>query len=171
MPCRMDALAIGSLAAITARTGSFSPGRSWAMLAAGIAGCTVLLHYRAPSFRDAGVRSIGFTVIAFTCGALLRVALSKRASPLGMVLCWSPLRYVGRIAYGMYLLQDPAHDAANWALSRWFAIPGGSSTDFMVTLAVTIAAASFSWFAFESVTQRRVQAILMRHGLARRQSA
>jgi peptidoglycan/LPS O-acetylase OafA/YrhL len=49
----------------------------------------------------------GFLIISLSCAAVVVAAAQAPRSPVGRLLGWGPLRYVGRISYGMYLWYWP----------------------------------------------------------------
>ena len=145
MPYRMDALALGGLVALGVRNGGWPRSFVCAGLLTGAVGCMVMFHFRPPLFRDPLVRSVGFTLIAFSMAALLQVVLQSRQSTACAALRWAPLRYTGRIAYGLYLLQMPAA-----AITERVPVGHPGTVAFLVvTVSISYALASLSWFLFE----------------------
>jgi peptidoglycan/LPS O-acetylase OafA/YrhL len=106
-PDRTESAAIGILiAAIVAILLFRSPVRAWCQswlhpyIALGLAGVVWLGYYKLPSFS-------GFFYFAtLTTYPLVVVStLLHPANLIGKVLEWSPLRFVGRISYSLYLWQ------------------------------------------------------------------
>ncbi len=112
-----------------------------AVLAVGLAGvaCSALL-WTVVSSNDPFAYRGGFLLAAFATSAVLFSVVCSQHSALAQCLSISPLRYVGRISYGMYLWHFPLFiyiDAARTGLTGYslFALR------FIVTL--IIATASF----------------------------
>jgi len=111
-PCRMDALAVGALAAALLRG---ERGAQWiARIGATrwIAGGVVLLLVALAAGRlnriGAGMQTYGYTLIAFAFAAVLIGALAREAWPARW-LGWAPLRRCGLYSYGMYVFYAPLH--------------------------------------------------------------
>ena len=62
------------------------------------------------------MRSIGYSAIDLTCACLLSSILRSRGTRLTGLLRLRPLVYTGQIAYGLYLLHEPA----SWTARRLF---------------------------------------------------
>ena len=104
-PIRMLTISLGAYLAcrefdrapLTVRQGG-------ALALAGLAGLLIMQAARTrgiiagPIYHAFG--NIGFAVLAM---GLLAIVLPSRPSVLQAVLCWPPMRYVGRISYGLYL--------------------------------------------------------------------
>jgi len=152
MPCRADSLLLGVFGAIVLREPAW---RGWllgrrrfvllvsAILLVGVA----YLGWRAPSYRDALMATVGFTWLALTYLAFLLYALLYRDSWISRCLRWNWLRGLGVIAYGTYLFHE-------FFLGLFFArIPWLYSWhDIRVSffaLVVTILLCRLSWVYFE----------------------
>jgi peptidoglycan/LPS O-acetylase OafA/YrhL len=158
MPCRMDALAMGGILAILFSPPSRAlPRASHARLAFLIGGAAVVAisfaarsDPRGPAYYP-WMRSIGYTVIDFTCTSLLCWILLSPSSRFTRLLRLRPLVYTGQIAYGLYLLHEPASWVARRILGN---ILGNIETHSVLSVPVTFAAAflaaSLSWRFFES---------------------
>jgi peptidoglycan/LPS O-acetylase OafA/YrhL len=127
---RLDGLAAGCLLA-------FIPFRlrdSVAMLILGGVGLPCAMHFQWKSF-------VGSFALLFFSGVIL---MAHRG---GIVPTWTPLRYIGKISYGLYLLHIPVFDTI-----REFAHPQGmlqSMAVFVFDIGGTIVAASLSWYLLE----------------------
>jgi peptidoglycan/LPS O-acetylase OafA/YrhL len=157
---RMSAPAIGALAALLTRRAAWCAlyARYRAPLGWGSLGVLLALAVSRHGFQhtDAAVQSIGFTVVAFLFAQwLLTIVLGLPA--LGGALLalptWKPLRTIGRLSYGMYILHYPLHWAAMKHLSRVLVAGPWSAARQLVYIAAAIAAttglAAATWVLFE----------------------
>ena len=98
---RADALLVGCLTALV----PFQRlTRSWFVRAAAVIGAGFFLYLTtAVKFTDEWLYRGGFTLIAVVAGLVIAVAADAPPRPLSIALRWFPLRWVGRISYGLYL--------------------------------------------------------------------
>jgi peptidoglycan/LPS O-acetylase OafA/YrhL len=117
-----------------------------------------------------GLPAFGFCLVAKACGfavpggpyladfaaALAFGWLVSRASlsfrgPVGRVLEFSPIRYMGKISYGIYILHT-FMPVTLFYLLKWghLTIQDDSWTRFLLLVGMSIAAASVSWHFFEA---------------------
>ncbi len=69
---------------------------------------------------------------------------------LGKLLEWRPLRYIGRISYGMYINHVFMLLFAPWLLRQiGLNMPGSLTAQFLIMTAFCIATASLTWHLFE----------------------
>jgi peptidoglycan/LPS O-acetylase OafA/YrhL len=157
---RMSAPAIGALAALLTRRSAwcglyekYCGVLGWSSL-----GVLVLLGAWRHGFKhtDAVVQTIGFTVVALL-GAqwLLTIVLGIPALG-GAALAlpsWKPLRVLGRLSYGMYVLHFPLHWSAmkvvGHVLERGPWSPLLQIAYILAAIAVTFGLANVSWWLFE----------------------
>jgi peptidoglycan/LPS O-acetylase OafA/YrhL len=143
--CRFDALAAGSLLAAAGRSRRFASAadacvRRWRTSPLLLACALVLAVECAP----ARVRyTVGFTAEALLIAFAISQLLIVRGSGPWRALEARPMRYLGRISYGMYLyhLWGLGAGAALAGTHVRLAFPGG--------FALTVAAASLSQYAIE----------------------
>jgi peptidoglycan/LPS O-acetylase OafA/YrhL len=157
-PCRADGLALGVLAALAFRTPWL-----WAKVMEhcryvyaalaffAVSGFIILLGPSAGfPFNPFG---LGYSFVAgFYALLLICVLLSPQ---LSRVFSWAPLRGMGIIAYGLYLLHCAFIDAFRWFAAKLFAHPLGYSFAPFVALAFVIPVAALSWKYFEKPLVRR----------------
>ena len=151
---RLDAIALGSLAALWLRSPSCTfvrwRIRAYQFLGLGVAGAIlarILMH------RNSSI--IGYTFLAIAFTGLLGISLTSdpRSSLLGRSLSARWLRYIGRISYGIYLLHYPLFIL--WA--RFIGSLGfyqthklaGNLEGFAGQIILATIAASISWRFFE----------------------
>jgi peptidoglycan/LPS O-acetylase OafA/YrhL len=97
---------------------------------------------------------IGFDVWSDLALAFLFVWLVSRAAysfrgPVGALLEWKPINYLGKISYGVYVLHAFMPVVLFYAL-RWTHLSiGNQLTRFLVLSVMSIAAASVSWHFLE----------------------
>jgi peptidoglycan/LPS O-acetylase OafA/YrhL len=151
---RLDAIALGSLAAMWLRAPSCTLAgwrtRAYHFLGIGVAGtllARVLMH------RNSSVVGYTFLAIAFTGLLGISLASDARSTQLGRALSARWLRYIGKISYGIYLLHYPIFIL--WARlidSFGFRQPhqvAGNLLAFAGQILLATAAASISWRFFE----------------------
>ena len=114
LPCRVDALAVGAIIALSLRGPSgVRVTRHWALPAAATGAAVVaLLAIVRPSVRflDPGMMTIGYTALDWAFAGLVLTAATVR-SPL---LEFAPLRAAGRYSYGLYVF----HPFVMWWIVR-----------------------------------------------------
>ncbi len=152
---RLDALMTGAAIALWLRGATPHPAKLRRASVVTLFGCPAILAVcmsfnRTPSaatMLDPVVSTIGYTLIALACGAILLLALDAR-SALTRLLQLSPIVAVGRLIYGMYLLHALPAPFLTYSLSR---LPGRFA--FVTPLAgytFSLCAAYLSFRYFES---------------------
>ena len=149
----LDSLGMGALLAWFRHThpkGFQEAGRSRASTAWGIGlFVALMLSLRLPVDQD-----LRKTVIAFTSSAFFAWLIGKAAVGIqgttGKLLEAKPLRYLGKISYGLYVY----HNFMPWVVGdilRWLHLPPPSqpALQFCLYVGVTLVVASSSWFGFE----------------------
>jgi len=113
--CRVDALALGALAAIALRSPTWSR-RLGAMQGTLLAAAVVLFAGGAVTTnayigKGTGTQTFGYTILGL-CGALvliLGVLVQARGTRLARILAPAPLRSFGKYSYGMYVFHVMLH--------------------------------------------------------------
>jgi len=153
-PARMDVLAVGCLLAIhyrTVRDGAATAPR-WlgrALLAL-IAAMTVAYLLDGLDRNLTFGRTAGYSLVGATMLAFLWWTLEHRDGRATAFLRWRPLTQLGKICYGVYLLQRPAEVVLLQVLER-----AGIEADpraiwlMLAKCAIAIAVATASWVCFE----------------------
>ena len=119
-------------------------GRAAALLV-GLAGVVVsALLWTLVSYNDAFAYRGGFLLAALATTAVLCSVVISQQSVLARALSVAPLRYVGRISYGMYLWHFPLFIYINNARTGLTGYPL-----FAVRVAATLAVATVSFYAIE----------------------
>jgi peptidoglycan/LPS O-acetylase OafA/YrhL len=122
-----------------------SPIAGWLL----VAGLTLLLVVAAPPVWSSYLP-------AATLAAILIVhLLGARGPVLDRALSWRPVRYTGRISYGIYLYHLPTY----WLL--WTYVPGRSPLFYApIVLAISVIAATASWRLIEAPVVRGLRAMI-----------
>lgn len=143
---RAQALLVGCVIGLAAMHGSLPrtataarAARTLAWVGASfVVGLWVVLTGRASPFLYRG----GFTLEALAVGGVVVHVLLSPASSMARALALGPLRWVGRISYGLYLWHLPIFLVVQgWDLDFW---PG-----LVVKVGLTFAFAAASFYAFE----------------------
>jgi peptidoglycan/LPS O-acetylase OafA/YrhL len=88
---------------------------------------------------------------AFAFGWLVSRAASSFKGPVGNLLELKPIRYIGRISYGIYILHGFMPVILFYLLKwRHLSLREDSGLRFLLLLGMSVAAASISWHFFES---------------------
>lgn len=105
--------------------------------------------------KSAGIRVPGAPVLAdlfaaFAFGWVVSRATTSFRGPVGWVLELAPIRYVGRISYGIYILHGFMPVLLFYVL-QWshLSITDESPFRFLLLVAMSLGAASISWHYFE----------------------
>ena len=151
-PSRMDVLALGGLLAIAVRSGVELPSRKTvgrAFLALFGAGVVVFL-IDGFDRHNALTRVAGYSLVALTFLCVVTWTIQGRGTLSTAPLRFGPLQYLGKICYGVYLLQRPA-EVVLGRLLAWsgFHIDEGAASLIVLKMLFTFGVASLSWYAFE----------------------
>ena len=122
-----------------------TPGGRAAVLVVGLAGVAAsAVLWTVVSYNDAFAYRGGFLLAALATTAVLFSVVCSQRSPLARGLSVSPLRYVGRISYGMYLWHFPLFIYLDHARTGLTGYPL-----FGVRTAATLAVATGSFYLVE----------------------
>jgi peptidoglycan/LPS O-acetylase OafA/YrhL len=149
MPCRVDALAWGGLLALMLRTrGLWTIKTSWTLSVSLTAACAVLFLLRPATALDPVVGVVGMSLIGAMFAAWVSSTVAAEGQPSTGVLRFSPLMFLGRISYGVYLFHAPVHFIVKTAAAR-LNLQDGNVVK-IASLAIVVPAAWISWRFFES---------------------
>jgi peptidoglycan/LPS O-acetylase OafA/YrhL len=151
----MDALGIGSILAYLRDrdlgnevwASRFTEIMKWV----GLPSFGLFFIVKAVGVRVPGTPVLADLAAAFAFGWLVsRASLSFRG-PVGRILELEPVRYIGRISYGIYILHT-FMPVILFYLLKWshLTLRADSLFRFVVLLAMSVGAASMSWHFFES---------------------
>ncbi len=151
-PSRVDELALGALMALGMREGWVRIGHRTAGRAAlGLIALAIVTFALGGLDRtQAFGRTVGYSLVGLMFAAVVYWAVTGREQADTAFLRWAPLRGLGKICYGVYILQRPVQVAVGKVAER-FALPFDptSIVAVPVLITITILVASVSWFAFE----------------------
>ena len=160
MPCRADALSLGVLCALVARS-----GRDWEFLLArrsALCWITGLLFAGLIPFsflRDKSTLmvTIGYSLLAFFYTGCLLIAITGANATIQRVLCNRSLGQLGVLAYCTYLFHLPLMEAARRFIGLRFAYSSEGVQFFggLIGVLFTLGAAKLSWKFFEKPLLRR----------------
>ncbi|HEX4769184.1 MAG TPA: acyltransferase [Bryobacteraceae bacterium] len=142
-PFRFDSIALGSLIAFFTTKGTLSlnmmrrVGPAAAILGASLV-TWIFLHQD-----EWGQLSVFvYSWLALASGGILLIALAFRNGAVGAFLRWSPLRYIGKISYGLYMLHP--------FVFGYIALKMKGSAGLAVALLISFVAAMSSWHFMET---------------------
>jgi peptidoglycan/LPS O-acetylase OafA/YrhL len=94
-------------------------------------------------------RTLGYSVVAIAFSALVLLVVLARDTRGTAVLRWAPLRYLGKVCFGLYLLHRPADTLVTALVSRLHVAPDSLA---LVPLKITVALglATLSWRLLET---------------------
>jgi len=154
MPCRMDAFALGGLAAYASRFWSIQSVSKWAfwlLVASGLGVCAVALPNRCLSFELSGSVLPGSSLVAIMFASFIFLCVHPVSSTKWMQLamrCWA-LRILGRYSYGIYIY----HWLIQYSLIRRDVFGWGQHSPwlgFLVVILVTGFVSVLSFHLFEA---------------------
>jgi peptidoglycan/LPS O-acetylase OafA/YrhL len=154
LPCRMDGLAFGALIALRLRM-----PRPWPLGKPDLAVAATILSLAAcglfwasgRAFDAELERTLGYSFFSAAAAAWIFWIMLYRGTRWTSWLNVRPLQYLGKISYGLYLLQMPAAVLLLWLLSPlhlrpdWLHTVGG----WLALAIFCVGLASASWFLLE----------------------
>jgi peptidoglycan/LPS O-acetylase OafA/YrhL len=147
--CRIDTIAVGCLLAVIVRSVDVEAWRDRAKLAAYVVlPSVVVLAIGSRLDRTSHFdRVFGYSLVAVACASVLALVVLSRGSRSTALLRLSPLTYLGKLCFGLYLLHRPADTIVSAVGARvgihhdlWLLIP---------KLGVAIVLATISWRLIE----------------------
>lgn len=139
MPLRMDAFACGALLVLRPRGLTYLSSLVIPI---------VLLDVSGNYARDSQlVNTVGYSLNALASTGV--IALALRGGRFARTLEWRPIKYVGRISYGMYLYHPLCLMAASMAVPKWGSGWVGGVLQAGAVSALTVSVASVSFYLFE----------------------
>jgi peptidoglycan/LPS O-acetylase OafA/YrhL/lysophospholipase L1-like esterase len=147
--CRVDTIAVGCLLAVIVRTVDIERCRESARLVAFCAIPSVVVLAIASGLERTSPfdRVFGYSLVAIGCVSVVALVILSRSSRATALLRWSPLTYLGKLCFGLYLLHRPADTFVSAAAARL-----GFEGDLRLLpmkLAVAVVLATISWRVLE----------------------
>jgi peptidoglycan/LPS O-acetylase OafA/YrhL len=148
--CRLDTIAIGCLLAVLVRSARYQAWRAVLprLLVPVIAVAAAILAVTELDRTSWFGRTLGYDVVAIGFAALVLLVLAWRDRRATAALRWPPLRYLGKLCFGLYLLHRPA-DTIVTALVERAGLDVASLAWLPVKIAVAVGLATVSWRLLE----------------------
>jgi len=148
--CRLDTIALGCWLAVFVRSEKYQAWRAslprvLPLVFAGAAAVGLATQLDRTTWFG---RTFGYTVVALGFAALVLWTLEHRDRAATAILRAAPLRYMGKLCFGLYLLHRPADTLVTAFVART-GLDGASLAWLPVKLAVALALASTSWWLLE----------------------
>jgi peptidoglycan/LPS O-acetylase OafA/YrhL len=162
LPCHCEGLALGALIAIRFRSGPWKISKPaltvWTALLMGAACAGSLISTwgtRNQAWGSTWDRLPGYSISSAGCACLVLWLITFRGSSYTRWLRIAPMRYLGKISYGVYLL----HPLAMWTTielvkKHVFHFRNDDPRYFFVGIAMSLAFAALSWHFFEGPLMR-----------------
>ncbi len=99
-------------------------------------------------------RPVGFSLNAVAFAALILWAVQRQNEPASALFRWTPVRWLGKISYGVYLLQLPVQSMVKLLIkSPLLGTSQRAAAQSLAWLTTTLAVAWLSWRYFEKPLQ------------------
>ncbi len=143
---RMDALAAGATLALLQWRGQLARCRRMftAILVLGIVLIIIEARIAAGGHHEFTMQLTRYSVFAATYAAAIGLLLTAGRNIISRVLSSSPLRFIGRISYGLYVFHPLVF---TWVLRRFATQP--TPIRALLAIAATFACALISWYGME----------------------
>ena len=157
MPCRADGLMLGVGAALVVRDAGLRQRLAAAPAPLHIAiavfgGGLALYLWRGWSAHALPVATAGYSLLALFYVSLLLLAVCRPAGAWARLMRLAPLRRMGKLAYCLYLVNEPVLALTRFALRGAGFAPGlaADATAAAIAFVVSVALSEVSWRVFES---------------------
>ena len=151
--CRIDALGYGAAVAVLTQQQLVPAEKLLRLSRFGMAALGAVLLYCFGTIEGSGLEFLGlYSVLALFFACVLVFVLSPAGAWLKWVLRLPPLRYVGKISYGLYLCHVLCFALLEKTRFYSWLVEKGAGPVILaaVQIGVAVAVASISWFAFEN---------------------
>ena len=144
--CRLDTIAIGCLLAVFVRSERYQVWRARLpriLVPVAVAAAAILFATQLDRTTWFG-RTLGYDVVALGFVSVVLLVLEYRDQPATAALRFVPLRYLGKLCFGLYLLHRPADTLVTELVAR-SGLDGESLWWLPVKIAAATALATISW--------------------------
>lgn len=145
--CRLDTIAMGCLLAVIVRLPAPEQPRSRALSI--IAGAAAVVAIATGLDRTTAFgRTLGYSVVALGFASIVLLVVRARGRIGVAALRFAPLRYLGKICFGLYLLHRPA-DTIVGALAHRAGIDANAGLLIPLKMVGAVGLATISWVLLE----------------------
>ena len=158
LPCRMDGLGLGALLALGVRISQWRirPVALTLGATALLSGLFIYLSWGGYDWSAPRIRTFGYSIVALTFAGVVLWVLRFRDGWQTSWLRIAPLQYMGKISYGIYLLQALVFVLVR-KISTYFGVNlfvegdwhSTTWTHFFLLVAIIVLSASISWYFLE----------------------
>ena len=144
--CRLDTIAIGCLLAVFVRSERYQVWRARlprVLVPVAVAAAAILFVTQLDRTTWFG-RTFGYDVVALGFVSVVLLVLEYRDQPATAALRFVPLRYLGKLCFGLYLLHRPADTLVTELIAR-AGLDGDSLWWLPVKIAAATVLATISW--------------------------
>ena len=145
--CRVDTIAVGCLLAIIVRLPAAQQPRTRTLVVV-TAVAVAIAAFTGLDRTTAFGRTGGYSIVAFGFAALVLLVVRARGQGQTAALRFAPLRYLGKLCFGLYLLHRPA-DTIVGALASRVGLDPLSGILIPLKMLGAVGLASISWFLIE----------------------
>jgi peptidoglycan/LPS O-acetylase OafA/YrhL len=171
--CRLDTIAIGCLLAVMVRSARYQAWRAaLPRVLVPVLAVAAAIGFATQLDRTTWFgRTFGYDVVAIGFAALVLLVLERRDRAATAILRLTPLRYMGKLCFGLYLLHRPADTIVTALVSR-AGLDDASLGWLPVKIAVAVGLATVSWRLLEQPFLRQKRRFVSNaHPLAGRPAA
>lgn len=146
-------LALGAALALALRGPHWKWMERWASTAFGVGiAIYLLVSWRCQSFYLSAYPQFTIGLFGVGLASVATIPLVMRAGRARSILSWAPLRYLGRISYGFYIIHiflEPMFDNIGAHLAHQVSGSAYQLARFLTAFPITVVLASLSFYFFE----------------------
>lgn len=149
---RIDGICIGSMIALLQRVRPGFLDKYMSLVVLLFAGFNFLFYFINSSnqYSFPYLAIAGYTTFAMVFGLLVNEAAGGENRLMNLVFNFSPLRFLGKISYGLYIFHWPVYVILNPTLYRLFSKSlEGHSLSIMIAGTATLLAIGISWLSYQ----------------------
>lgn len=151
---RIDGLCMGSMLALLQRISPRFLKNYMPVLVLAFAGLNFVFYFinRNNQFSFPYLALTGYSTFAMIFVLLLNETISGETTVINRLFSWSPLRFMGRISYGLYIFHWPVHMVLSPTVNKLFnGLFSGTALSIVTALITTATAVLVSWISFRFV--------------------